>query len=187
MKNLKRISYLTCLMILFLLLFSEAVSKAQVKKMSVKDMTEVSTAVLFGKCTGKKCEWNDNRTAIYTYVTIVPEGYIKGNLGSEVIVAVPGGRVDDILVEVSETPIFIEDEEVVVFICKSPKGRNLITGGYQGKMKIEKDKSTGKRMVNGIGDDLDFEEEEQVSGKPKKPEKLDLEEFVEKVKGYAKN
>ena len=177
-------------MVCFFLL-SMAESKAQVKKMSSKDMTEVSDAVLYGKCTGKKCEWNENRTAIYTYVTIVPEGYIKGNLGSEVVVAVPGGRVDDILVEVSETPIFLEDEEVVAFICKGKKGSNLITGGFQGKMKIEKDPVTGKRSV--IEQDFDEElvgEEDvavtQDSEKANRNVKVALEDYVTKIKGYIK-
>jgi len=163
-----------------------------VQKMSSEEMTDVSTAVLYGKCKKIKCEWNENRSAIYTYVTIAPEGYIKGNLGSEVVVAVPGGRVDNILVEVSETPIFVEDEEVVAFICKSPKGRNLITGGYQGKIKIEKDPITGERSVI----DQDFDEElvgeetvavTQDSEKAEKHEKVALEDFVTKLKGYNKN
>ena len=35
-------------------------------------------------------------------------------------------------------------------------GKNLVTGGYQGKMKIEKDSKTGKKMVEvtGIMDNL---------------------------------
>ncbi len=192
MKDLKQLLNLTCWVIICFLILSESDGKAQVKKMSAKDMTETSTAVLYGKCKKIKCEWNENRSAIYTYVTIVPEGYIKGNLGSEVVVAVPGGRVDDILVEVAEAPIFIEDEEVVAFICKSPKGRNLIIGGFQGKMKIEKDPITGKRYVI----EQDFDEElvgeelvavTQDSEKAKKHERVALEDYVAKLKGYAKN
>jgi len=192
MKNLKKIISITCLITICFLFLSEAEGKAQVKKMSAKDMTDVSTAVLYGKCTGKKCEWNENRTAIYTYVTIVPEGYIKGNLGSEVVVAVPGGRVDDILVEVSETPVFLEDEEVVAFICKGKKGSNLITGGFQGKMRIEKDPVTGKRTV--IEQDFDEEQSDEELEtasedvvKTKKNQKVALEDFIGKLKGYVKN
>lgn len=187
MKDLKKIINLTCWVFICFLLFPFTETKAQVKKMSAKDMTEVSTAVLYGKCKKIKSEWNENRSAIYTYVTIVPEGYIKGNLGSEVVVAVPGGRVDDILVEVSETPIFIEDEEVVAFICKSPKGRNLITGGYQGKMKIETDKKTGKKMVEGMSlDDMEEDTEGHEKDSPAPVKKVSLDDFTAKVKGYMK-
>ncbi len=152
---------------------------SQVKKMSAKELTEESTAVLYGKCTGKKCEWNENRSAIYTYVTIAPEEYIKGHLGSQVVVMVPGGRVDDILYEVSETPFFNENEDVIAFIWTNPRGKNLITGGFQGKMKIERDERTGKRMV-----DAGIIEEEQtlVPGQVRKAERMELEDYVEKLK-----
>lgn len=186
MKDLKKLLNLTCWVIICFLILSESDSKAQVKKMSAKDMTEVSTAVLYGKCTNKRCEWNENKSIIYTYVTIAPEEYIKGNLGSEAIITVPGGRVDDIIYEVSEMPAFTEGEEVVAFIWKNPRGKNLVTGGFQGKIKIEKDKTTGIRMVQGSIID-DAETQMPPTGQVKKTERMQLEDFVGKLKGYAKN
>jgi len=155
--------------------------------MSSKDLTEKSTAVLYGKCKSKKCEWNANKSAIYTYITIATEEYIKGNLGSEVVVAVPGGRVGNMLYEVSETPFFTVDEDVVAFVWTNPKGKNLITGGFQGKMKIEKDAKTGKRFVNDPDVDSDNANQKPVPGQEKKAEKLQLEDYVVKLKGYMKH
>ncbi len=151
--------------------------------MSAKELTE-SLQLYFTVRYGKKCEWNENRSAIYTYVTIAPEEYIKGHLGSQVVVMVPGGRVDDILYEVSETPFFNENEDVIAFIWTNPRGKNLITGGFQGKMKIERDERTGKRMV-----DAGIIEEEQtlVPGQVRKAERMELEDYVEKLKKYAGN
>jgi len=166
---------------------SEAVSTAQVKKMTHKDMTEVSTAVLYGKCTNKRCEWNEKKSIIYTYVTIAPEEYIKGNLGSEAVITIPGGRVGDIIYEVSEMPAFTEGEEVVAFIWKNPRGKNLVTGGFQGKIKIEKDKKTGKRMVQVNTITEEVETLARVPGQVKKAEKMVLEDFVVKLKGYMKH
>jgi hypothetical protein len=186
MKNLIKLSNLACWLLVGFLLIPVAGIKAQVKKMSSKDMTEVSTAVLYGKCKKIKCEWNENRSAIFTYVTIAPEGYIKGNLGLEVVITVPGGRVDDILYEVSETPFFIQDEEVVAFIWKNPSGKNLITGGFQGKMKIEKDEKSGKRYVNDTDEVSENEQANQGSGNENKSSKVELDEFVVKLKGYLK-
>ena len=187
MKDLKKIINLTTWVIICFLFLSQSEGKAQVKKMSSKDMTEVSTAVLYGKCKNKRCEWNENKSAIYTYITIAPEEYIKGNLGSEVVVAVPGGRVDNMLYEVSETPFFTDDEEVVAFIWTSPKGKNLITGGFQGKMKIEKEAKTGKRFVNDPDGDSETATQNQAPEQVKKAEKMQLEDFVVKVKGYMKH
>jgi len=178
MKDLKKLINLTCWVILCFLLLSLQESKAQVIKMSDKDLTERSTAVLYGKCSKVKSDWNDKKDLIFTQVTIVPEEYIKGNLGSEAVITVPGGQVGDILYEVSEMPLFVEGEEVVAFVWTNPAGKNLITGGFQGKMKIEKDEKTGQRMVQDAGAEI------QAPGQVKK---MPLEDFVVKLKGWAKN
>ncbi len=57
----------------------------------------------------------------------------------------------DIIYEVSDMPVFTEGEEVMAFVRTNPAGKNLVTGAYQGKMKIDKDKKTGKKMIIGTG------------------------------------
>jgi hypothetical protein len=186
MKNLIKISELTCWVVIIFLFFQITESQAQVIRMSAKDLTDKSTAVFYGKCSKVKCEWNDKKDKIYTYVTIVPEAYIKGNLGSAVTITVPGGQVGDIVYEVSDMPFFVEGEETVAFVWKNPAGKNLITGGYQGKMKIEKDNKTGKRMVIDAGI-AETETGVQAPGQVKKANMMLLEDYVTKLKGYMKN
>jgi hypothetical protein len=186
MKNLIKITNLTCWLVISFLFFQITETRAQVIKMSAKDLTDKSTAVLYGKCSRVKCEWNDKKDKIYTYVTVVPEAYIKGNLGSEVTLTVPGGQVGNIVYEVSDMPLFVEGEETVAFVWTNPSGKNLVTGGYQGKMKIEKDSKTGKRMVNE-GSIEETQAGVQAPGQVKKAEKMQLEDFVTKLKGYMKN
>ncbi|MGD0755748.1 MAG: hypothetical protein ABR927_11880 [Bacteroidales bacterium] len=190
MKDLRKINNLTCWLVISFLFFQTTESKAQVIKMTTKDLTNQSTAVLYGKCSKIKAEWNADKSIIYTYVTVVPEEYIKGNLGSEVTIAIPGGQVGDIKYEVSDMPLFNEGEDIVAFIWTNPAGKNLITGGSQGKMKIEKDIKTGKRMVQGSTTDVVTEPEVKgidKSAKTGKPEKVPLDDFVTKLKGYAKH
>lgn len=186
MKDLKKFLNLTCWLFFSFLFFQITESKAQVIKLSAKDLTNKSTAVLYGKCTKVKCEWNDKKDKIYTYVTVVPEAYIKGNLGSVVTLTIPGGQVGNILYEVSDMPLFVEGEETFAFVWTNPAGKNLVTGGYQGKMKIEKDSKTGKRLVTDTGID-EAETGIQAPGQVKKIEKMQLEDFVTKLKGYMKN
>lgn len=186
MKNLKKIFSPTCWWFLSLLFLPISESNSQVIKMSAKDMTEVSTAVFYGKCSKLRTEWNENRNIIYTYVTIVPEEYIKGNLGSEAVITIPGGKVDNIIYEVSEMPVFSEGEEVVAFVWTNPRGKNLITGGYKGKMKIDKDEKTGERMVEVNAEMLE-ETEGQEKIPPGQSKKMGLEDFVGKIKGWAKH
>ena len=187
MKNLKKILNLTCWLVLSFLFFQITESSAQVKDMSAQDLTTASTAVFYGKCSKKESKWNENKSIIYTYVTVIPEAYIKGNLGSEAVIAVPGGQVGDIIYEVSDMPVFTEGEEVMAFVRTNTAGKNLLTGGYQGKMKIDTDKKTGKKMVLGTGLGIETDVQAQGVVKTRKPEKVKLEDFIAKVKGYMKN
>lgn len=125
------------------------VARAQVKKMTTQELTLESSSILYGKCIKTESAWTEDRTMILTTVTIVPEYYLKGNLGGEVSITVPGGRVGDIIYEVSEMPSFRKGEEVFAFIWKHPSGLNLVTGGYQGKMHITLDEKTGQKTLAG--------------------------------------
>ena len=187
MKTLKQFSIIFFWLITGYLLLPRAECIAQVIEMSAKDLTKASSAVLYGRCSKIKCEWNEKKDIIYTYVTIAPEEYIKGNLGSESVIAVPGGRVGNIIYEVSEMPFFTEGEEVVVFVSKGKTGKNLVTGGFQGKMRIEKDEKTGKRTVQGYYPEGKAAGETKGAGQSKKPEKVALEDFVSELKGYVNN
>jgi hypothetical protein len=190
MRNTKKAFSSVFCFLFCIILLSTAESRAQVKKMTAKDLTEESTAILYGKCSKIKSEWNEDKSIIYTYVTIIPEEYIKGYLGPEAVLAIPGGRVDDIIYEVSEMPVFIEGEDVMAFVWTSPAGKNLITGGFQGKMKIEKDSKTDKKMVSGsiTTEDTGIPEPDlEKPDKATKPDKVKLEDFVTKLKEWAKN
>ena len=84
-------------------------------------------------------------------------------------------------------PIFTEGEEVMAFVRTNPAGKNLITGAYQGKMKIDTDKKTGKRMISGTGLGTETDVQKQGISTTRKPERQKLEDFITKVKAYLKN
>ena len=187
MNTMKKSINLAGLLILTSLFITVSDCNAQSLKMTAKDLTKESTAVLYGKCSKIKSQWNENKSIIYTYITIIPEEYIKGNLGPEAVIAVPGGRVDDIVYEVSEMPVFTEGEEIVAFIWTNPAGKNLVTGGSQGKMKIDKDPKTGERMVHGFVPEVKVDAEKKGAEHSGKTENVLLEDFVSELKGYLKN
>ena len=189
MKNPRKVFSLVSMLTIIFLLSFPAESKAQLKKMSAEQLTQESTAILYGKCSEIRCEWNADQDIILTHVTIVPEEYLKGNLGTEAVLTIPGGRVGDIVYEVSEMPVFIEGEEVFAFAWKHPSGKNLVTGGHQGKLKIEKDKKTGKKTVQ-VKDSAELEDAPETGKddkKPKKPKKVLLDDFINEVKGFTNN
>jgi len=187
MKDLKKIISRTFYLSLCFLVFSITDSTAQVKQMSAQDLTTASTAVFYGKCSKKSCDWDANHRIIYTYVTVVPDEYLKGNLGSTAVIAVPGGQVGNIIYEVSDMPVFTEGEEVMAFVRTNTAGKNLLTGGFQGKMKMEKDSKTGKWTVSGTVPETKTGVQNQGIGNTVSPVREKLEDFIVKVKAYMKN
>ncbi len=166
-----------------------AEANAQVKKMSIQELTDESTAILVGKCTGKQSAWNDKHNQIYTLVTIQAGQYVKGNLGAEAVITVPGGQVGDILYEVSDMPVFEEGEESLVFIWKHPSGKLLVTGAHHGKLRIVKDKKSGASSLQGGV--LEFNPDAGKAIIPQSPsgdrQRIQLDDFIRTVKNYVKD
>jgi len=188
MKTLKIRQYSCFWIIVLILILPISECNAQLRKMTNRELTIKSTSVIYGKCSEVRSEWNESRDMIFTTVTIAPEGYVKGNLGGQAVITVPGGRIGDIIYEVSEMPVFTRGEEVFAFVYSHPSGKNLVTGGFQGKMRIEKDPATGKRMVKSkkittkaLSKDL-----KGVDTKPVATDKTLLEDLIKEVEGYLK-
>jgi hypothetical protein len=75
----------------------------------------------------------------------------------------------------------------MTFVWKSPSGKNLVTGGSNGKLKIERDLKTGKRTVQGLVLESESQKDTRVTGTQPRHEKVLLDDFVTKVKGYVKH
>jgi hypothetical protein len=188
MKSPTRIIGLILIHFSAILLLFPAECNAQTKKMTARELTLESTSIFYGKCARVESAWTEKKDMIFTTVTLIPENYLKGNLGNEVTVTIPGGQVDDIIYEVSEMPAFRPGEEVVAFIWEHPSGKKLVTGGFQGKMKIERDPKTGKRMVSEryLGTSTPDQDVKKSASTLPEGKKLLLEDFTQEVKGYLK-
>jgi len=135
--------------VILLIIFLTNSLFSQVKDMTTKELVEESTAIVVGKCLEKKSYWNDKQDKIFTEIRVQASQYIKGDLGSETTILVPGGRVDNIIYEVSDMPVFEEGEEALVFLWKHPSGKNLVTGALHGKLRIVEDKTSGQKVLRG--------------------------------------
>jgi hypothetical protein len=191
MKAQIRVIGLTLLVFTATQLLHMETCEAQVQEMSAEELALESTSILYGTCTNMESAWTENNEMIFTTVTVVPEYYLKGNKGNEINITIPGGQVGDIVYEVSEMPAFEKGEEVFAFIWEHPSGLNLVTGGYQGKMKIEKDAKTGKKTVSGKGQGKgvsvqtsQFHPNKETKPPKSKSNKVSLDDFTKEVEGY---
>lgn len=137
--------------ILVLLGMVVAASGSLYSQLSVRatdDMTRQADVVAVGRVVALKSEWNQDRTRIYTKVTLSVNEYLKGDgQGGQLTIMTLGGEVDGIGELYTHTPTFRENEEVIVFARKEGTNRYRVSGGVKGKLLVTKDEATGKEIV----------------------------------------
>ncbi len=145
--------------LIFLLLtgfFTSQTSALMVRK-SIEELTSEADSILIGKVKEIESRWNEERTLIYTYVTISVSQYTKTLSGvgevQEIIVRVRGGEVGDIGLKVSDTPQFREGEEVFLFLRMEKLPLFSVAGLFQGKYTIED--GIAKNRILGVEIPLD--------------------------------
>ncbi len=145
-----RMHVISCLVVLSAFLLAMTVERAfaQSKKLTTKELTDGAEVVAVGKVAAMRSEWNEDKTRIYTRVTVSVDQYIKGERPQEYLTITQlGGEVGDVGELYSGTPRFRMDEEVLLFVKKDRLGNLRVTGGAQGKYTITKSELTGVKMV----------------------------------------
>lgn len=178
---------LVFLVALLLVLFLPS-SLAQIQTMSTQQLTEQSSAVVLGTCARMESYWVDGNSKIFTRVKIRGQQFLKGDLSAETEITVPGGKIGNIIYEVTDMPVFREGEEVLLFVWQHPTGKQLVMGGTQGKLSVETDKFTGRKIIKGAPPQAESVTKLQkaTSQEPQTAKKVFLDDFINEVKGYVK-
>ena len=139
---------------LLLLFFSMYIPNvvALVEKKSISDLTRDSDNIITGKILSRESYWENGN--IFTNVTVSVNRHIKGSSGNKITAKVRGGTVGNVYEEVSDIPLFDDNEDVLLFL----KG-NSVFGWNQGKYSIQNGsiKETGEpleKFVNNIEQNL---------------------------------
>ena len=113
-----------------------------------------SHAVVHARVTDVRSYWNDDRTMIFTDVTLAVKGRLHGTAAGQIVVRVPGGTVDDYTVEMEGAPQFDSGDEVIAFIGSWEDGAPMIAGYFQGVSRVGRDKSGNAILHGGVADGL---------------------------------
>jgi hypothetical protein len=143
------IKYSYLLIVLMLLSGFYFTSTAQNHISEIKSLAEGSDIIVIGKVTNQNSAWNEDKSRIFTHVTIKVDEYLKGNTGnSQITVSHLGGEIGEVGELYSHTPGFVNNEEVLLFVKKDTRDNTFkIFQGENGKMTILHDKDTGERMT----------------------------------------
>jgi hypothetical protein len=117
-------------------------------KVDIPGLTRMSTAVVHAQVTEVRSAWNDEKTFIFTYVTLRVDETFRGEATETVVVRVPGGKVGDYVVEMEGAPRFRTGDEVVVFLGRWDDGAPMVAGYAQGVSRVQKD-ALGNRFLRG--------------------------------------
>jgi len=139
---------------LVLVYLPASVAKALMIQLSLEELTEEADSVIIGTVLDSQSYWNNDRNSIYTTVTVTLDNHLKGNpLPDLVSVIVPGGKIDDVMQIVSDTPFFETGEEVLLFLEDLPQQiyprtifqlkTHSVFGNFQGKKEIINNKVDG--------------------------------------------
>lgn len=126
-------------------------------KMNIEDLVEQADYVLLGEVIDIESRWDNESRTIYTYVKVIVEKMIKGNKNlNEIVVKVPGGRVGDEAMLVSESPAFKLGERTILLLDIDTSGEYQVLGGIQGKYTVIKDRVFERDiLLNDFMDELD--------------------------------
>jgi hypothetical protein len=103
---------------------------ATLEKLSLADMTQLSTAIVRARVTGTYAAAQGS--LIYTHYKLRVAERWKGAEASVLDIVVPGGTANGLRQTFSGTPTLIAGHEYVLFLWRGPSGRTHITGLSQG-------------------------------------------------------
>ncbi|HEX4825990.1 MAG TPA: hypothetical protein VFV19_16955 [Candidatus Polarisedimenticolaceae bacterium] len=127
-------------------------------KVDVPTLKRMSEAVVQADVVDVRSAWNEEGSAIFTYVTLQVMGRLHGASTDQVVVRVPGGTVGDFTSEMEGAPVFHEGDHVVAFIGRWFDGVPMVAGYAQGLSRINRDRLGNLMLEGGVADGMPLAE-----------------------------
>ena len=120
-----------------------------VERVPLGEMAQRADQILTGRVVGVRSQLSVRRTSIHTFVTIEVDEWLKGGRSGPVVtLRVLGGEAEGYRLVVAGAPSFQVGEEVLVFTDGGAGRIPTVFGLGQGKFRLERDSSTGRRMLS---------------------------------------
>lgn len=141
---MKRFTGVVISIVLGLVITSHA---TQVVYRTPSQMGASSSLVVEGRVTGVRSYWNASGTKILTEAQVAVSSRYKGQAPGVVRVLQLGGVVGHVRMNVAGALTWTPDEEVLLFLESMPGGAHRVAGFSQGKYRVRRDETTGRRYV----------------------------------------
>jgi hypothetical protein len=111
------------------------------------ELVRESQAIVHGRVADVTAVWADGRRRIDSLVTIEVREYLKGDLGAQVTIRVPGGQIGRYRSVMVGAPAFAEGDEVVLLLGARGPSYPYVLGLSQGVFRVVEDPQTRARLV----------------------------------------
>ena len=118
---------------------------ALVRHMTKEELILKSQYVIHGIVKEVRCDWNEDHSSIYTYVTLQVLDVFKGEPRDEMVLITLGGTVGDKTIWVSDQPELTEGMEVIIYAFLTSTGYFGIRGLMQGVYDVSDGVVSDKR------------------------------------------
>lgn len=103
---------------------------------TLDELAAGAVAIVHGRVADVQARWEPGRRRIESFVAIEVTDYLKGNLGSIVIIRVPGGELGPFRSVIVGAPTFASGDEVILFVGASGPSYPYILGLNQGVFRV---------------------------------------------------
>ena len=112
-----------------------------------RELVNLAPIIAHGQVVDVHAEWSAGRLAVQTLVTLRVDEYLKGDLGSEITIRVPGGRLGRYRTIMVGAPVFQRGDELVLFLNAGAPVYPSIVGLSQGAFRVVTMPGSSARVV----------------------------------------
>jgi hypothetical protein len=115
--------------------------------LSFEQLVNESVSVVYGRVTGVRSQWSDDRRFIESIVSIEILKGMKGGAQQTVSFTVPGGQVGRYVNVIPGAPVFTTGDLAVFFLTSRGPRLPVTTGLTQGVYRVQRDTRSGEMLV----------------------------------------
>jgi hypothetical protein len=131
-----------------LLLWMAPAQAVLVVPMTFEQLVEESVAVVYARVASVRGQWRADRRFIDSLVTLEPLRYLKGNLGDDVVMRLPGGEAGGVINVIPGAPAVRDGDLLVVFLSSRGPAIPSPLGLGQGIFRVVRDPASGSVRVS---------------------------------------
>ncbi len=115
--------------------------------MTFEQLVDEAAAVVYARVADVRGQWTADRQSIDSHIRLEPLQYIKGHLGTSVVMRLPGGQAGGKIQVIPGAPVLRNGDLVVVFLKARGPAITTSLGLGQGIFRVVRDSRTGAMLV----------------------------------------